>query len=188
MTLNGLLSGTWPKRTPNFDKSPIWPRSPIPIPNRNLSPIWQMKNFKDFPILPKNPICLKKKVQKFYESAFGKSGLHLSYFFRLRRSLGGDFGTTRWLLMCYNQAYAKKKVGIWLPIEQMGNFMDFLFLLFFLQKSSNLLKKLCLAGKTSPPVWGDLSLTFWGHIPDFNPLELVELCQNHPPWPSESKN
>ncbi len=39
-------------------------------------------------------------------------------------------------------------------------------------------------------IWcfGGLLLTFGGHTPDNNPLELIELCQNHPLRPPESKN
>ncbi len=46
---------------------------------------------------------------------------------------------------------------------------------------------LIVSWKTSPSVLGTFSSLFFGQIPDFNPLELVELCQNHPQRHPESK-
>jgi len=42
------------------------------------------------------------------------------------------------------------------------------------------LKKIDRIRENITTSFGDLFLTFFGQIPDFNPLELVELCQNHP--------
>ena len=53
------------------------------------------------------------------------------------------------------------------------------FLFLFSEKSFNVTK-------TTTPRFGDPFLTFSGHMPDYNWLELVELCQNQPLPPPQS--
>ena len=49
----------------------------------------------------------------------------------------------------------------------------------FSSKIPKFVKKLCCAGKYRLLFWGHFP-HFWGNTPDISPLELVELCQNHP--------
>ena len=60
--------------------------------------------------------------------------------------------------------------------------LEFYTKIYFFAKNLIFLKKVAKVGKTPTCSFRDLFLPFFGHIPDDNRLDLIELCQNHPPY------
>ncbi len=138
---------------------------------------WGM-NFIDFLTF----FTKKYFLKKYWEKVLLGRVPNISYFFDSEVP-GGVFDTTRWLLMGYYQAYARKR---WLMDPQLRKWKFQIKIRFFCKKYFKIpiffLKKVDGIRENITTSFGDLFLTCFGQVPE--PIRTRRVVPKSPPMTS----